>query len=275
MKKTVFRFKIYLFSLLFLFIFGWWFWKIYLPESLQSYSYTQTVQKDQNLIVSQPYKNGLVVLQYIGFTVGFDTLRKNPAWVSCHLKSEWLKAEKTLAERDFKPDPDLPVHWMSDLADFKRSGYDRGHLARQADMRGRSLVCEQQACFLVNISPQKADFNQTTWLNLENAVQRWTHQTGDLWVIAGPWFDNKRELLNHNTDIPDGFYKIVVKNQQGRIAFQSFLFQQNDRSLDLAAYSVPIDSVEKLTGIDFFADLPDSLENLVEQQKFKLWKNWR
>jgi len=275
MKKKFFSFKTSLFIFLALSFFCWWLWKIYFPELEQDFLYRQNVQQNHNLIISQPQKTGMVTLHYLGFSVGFDTLRKNPGWVSYHLKSEWLKAGKTLAERDFKPDPALPAHWMADLADFKRSGYDRGHLARQADMRGRSLLCEEQACFLVNISPQKAEFNQTTWLNLENAVQRWTHQSGELWVVAGPWFDNQRELLNQNTDIPDGFYKIVIKNQQNRVAFQSFIFKQNDRSLDLATYSVPIDSVEKLTGIDFFADLPDSLENLVEKKKFKLWKNWR
>lgn len=275
MKKKSGNMKLFFIFVFFSTLFFAWFLKVYLPEKNQDVLVKRPTSSDDKLIFGTPKKNGLVYLEYIGFIVGFDSVRKNPAWVAYNLKSSWLKADKILAERDFKPDPKIPRHWMADLTDFKRSGFDRGHMARQADMRGRSLLCEQEACYLVNISPQKAEFNQKTWLNLENAVQKWANQYGELWIITGPWFDGKKELLNRNTEIPDGFYKIVVNEKTGRFSFQSFIFEQNDRSLDLNKYAASIDSVEKLTGIDFFSELPDSLESQIEKRKFKLWSGWR
>lgn len=275
MKKRAGKLKTLLLFFLFTGLFFWWLIRIYLPESRQELLITEPFPDNAKQLFGKPKAKGLINLDYIGFTVGYDTIRKNPVWVAYNLKSNWLKADKILAERDFKPDPELPSRWMSALADFKKSGYDRGHLARQADMRGRSLLCEQEACYLVNISPQKAKFNQKTWLNLENAVQKWANINKEVWIVAGPWFDNQKELLNQNTEIPDGFYKIIVKNNQGRFAFQCFVFRQSDLSLDLNSYITPIDSVESLTGIDFFTELPDSLEDKIESSKFKLWKGWR
>ena len=55
-----------------------------------------------------------------------------------------------------------------------------------------------------------------------------------------------------------------MDNKKPEIKAIGFVLANQNSKLPLKSFAVTVDSVEALTGIDFFADLPDSLEELLE-----------
>ena len=279
-KKMSYKKKFIIVSILVFIAFSFWYIKIYRSEGrVSKLIFPEGSGKYEHLIFGMPQGLDLDILEYTGFYSGYNSKVKNPVWVAYYLKKQYLQAKKILKRRKFKKDPNLSSSLSAGLNDYKKSGYDRGHLARQADMYGRNKKCEEEACYLTNIVPQKPNFNRKVWLNLENAVQKWTMKAGELWIISGPVFDSFHTYLHdkeRGVEIPDGFYKILVrKNKSAGYDFLSFLMNQESTSLDLVDYIVSIDSVEQVTNLDFFHLLEDNTEDYLEKEKFKLWKNWR
>lgn len=68
--------------------------------------------------------------------------------------------------------------------------------------------------------------------------------------------------------MPDRYYKVVAAPYVDPPRGIAFLFDNSDEQPRMRALAVTIDSVEKLTGIDFFYNLPDSIETPIES---KLW----
>lgn len=214
-----------------------------------------------------PYKQ---LLERIGYTASHDPSWKIPHWVSYHVTAQYVNAPK-LVERKFKPDPDLPVGQRAELSDYKNSGYDRGHLARQADMRGRNKQCELEACYLSNIAPQKPSYNRKIWLRLEDKVQDWAKRYGEVWVITGPVFVNgqvNKTIGGNKVAVPGYFYKIVVRQDGNMPKVLAFIIGQdaplNSNTKLLTPFLVSVDKVEGLTCLDFLHELPDSIEDSLE-----------
>ena len=95
---------------------------------------------------------GPFVLHRDGYSVCYDGRTKNPIWVYEHLTKDSISGPARRQNR-FKEDPDLPKHLRSTLEDYKRSGYDRGHLAAAANHRYSQLVMNE-TFLLSNMSPQ-------------------------------------------------------------------------------------------------------------------------
>lgn len=207
----------------------------------------------------------------IGYVVSHDPNWKIPHWVSYHLTKHYVKAEALVPGKPFKADPDLPPGQRAELADYKNSGYDRGHLARQADMRGRNKQCEFESCYLSNIAPQLPSLNQKIWLHLENKVQKWAEKFGGVWVITGPIFKDgkiRKTIGSNRVAVPAQFYKIVVRNVHGKPEVLAFIIDQNtpcnDETKRLTQFLTSVNRVEELTGLNFLRELPDDIEDAIE-----------
>lgn len=231
-------------------------------------------------------RSNIVLKKYIGYACGYNRERKISDWVSYKLMKEYLYKKKILKKKKFKPAPSIKVEFSARLSDYKRSGYDRGHLARQADMYGRNLKCELEACYLTNIAPQKPNFNRKIWLNLENLVQKWSKKFGTLYILTGPIFDNDKTYLKKENiiEIPDSFYKIVIREIEKKqekhkkqeiiksYKILTFLLDQDDTSMNPESYLVSIDSIETLTGLNFFHLLEDYTEDEIEKKiETRVW----
>lgn len=210
----------------------------------------------------------------IGFAVGYDLDKKSALWVSYNLRKDFYNGKKYLKKRIFQKDYRINTKFSTKLADYKYSGFDRGHLVRQGDLKGRSYKCELEGCYLTNIVPQLPDFNRIYWLNLENAVSGWACDYDELWVVAGPIYDDDVQFIKKGSDVdlPDYFYKIVVARDGDSYLATAYLLNHFTESLDLSDFIVSIDSVEALAGIDFFHTLNDSIENFFEKEKGKVWR---
>jgi endonuclease G, mitochondrial len=204
------------------------------------------------------------ILSHLGYTLSFDTPRHIASWVAYS-----LTAEETVAvvERNnhFQPDPLLRNCSVSN-ADYQGSGYDRGHLAPSADMC-YSYQTMVESFYLTNITPQVPGFNRGIWKKLEDQVRQWAVDERIVYVVTGPVLRNGLPTIGiNNVPIPEYFYKVVLDYTNPEIKGIGFIIPNQGSQNPLQSFAVSIDSVEKVTGIDFFHQLPDEQENLVERK---------
>ncbi len=84
--------------------------------------------------------------------------------------------------------------------------------------------------------------------------------------MAGPVIQSDLKRLGKNrVGIPRQFYKVICTTRTKEPSGIGFLFENRGYGkTPLQALAVPIDSVEKVTGIDFFPLLPDAVEKRME-----------
>jgi endonuclease G, mitochondrial len=140
-------------------------------------------------------------------------------------------------------------------------GYDRGHLAPSADFRWSSKALSESFLYS-NMSPQVADFNRDSWAKLEDLLRAYVMENKvPLYVVTGPVLREGLHVIERSKNkvaIPVYYYKVAWdKVNQRAIAF---VMPNKKCEYPLQSYAVPIDSVESLTGIDFFPKIDASLE---------------
>jgi len=211
-----------------------------------------------------------------GFMVGYSEWRGNPLWVTYHLRPI-SKTKKLKRPSRFKTD------WRSfrrvSHDDYRKSGYDRGHMAPNyaiSNVYGRAGQLD--TFVMTNITPQRPHLNQKLWQRLEDVeANKFATWFKDMWVITGPIFDENITKLRSGVEIPDAFYKIYVvspKKKGGVPKTLSFIIPQKVKGNEsLAKYVSSIDEVEKRTGFDFLSKLPDDIEQKVESSTTS--KGWR
>ena len=201
-----------------------------------------------------------------GFTLSYDEEWEQAEWVAYVLERKNLQQKWGERPRNFRTDPEVSTGSASD-ADYRGSGYDRGHLAPFADFAWNDDLA-RETFYLSNISPQARQFNQGVWRELEELTRDWANRFKRLYVVTGPVMtqDPKGTIGRQNrVAIPAAYYKILLDlddPEQKGIAFVI----PNEISFDpLPKYVVSIDEAERLTGIDFFPQLmPEDLEARLE-----------
>ncbi|MEM9676344.1 MAG: DNA/RNA non-specific endonuclease [Bacteroidota bacterium] len=193
------------------------------------------------------------------------------SYVEEHEQAEWVAYELTKAEvltntdrtDDFREDPKI-LTGSASLNDYRRSGYDRGHLAPAGDM-GFSQVAMSESFYLSNMSPQDRAFNRGVWKSLEESVRDWAVANGSLYVITGPVFGNDLKKIGENgVSVPTYYYKVLLDYQQPGIKAIGFLLPNEGTSQLPQDFIETIDNIEAYTGLDFFLELPDDLEEELE-----------
>lgn len=204
------------------------------------------------------------VLHNPGFEVGYSAGRRQPLWVAYRAASVRYKR---IGPRpaDFSPDPRVsdPVG----PRDYAHSGYDRGHLAPNYIIGKLYGQAAQHATFLLtNVSPQTARLDQLLWQRLEEAeADIVAPLAGNLPVLVGPVFGAHPPKLKGGVAIPDAFYRIWLDHRSAQPRVLAFIMPQNVCGPEpIGNYVTSVDEVERRTGLDFFAELDDAVENRIE-----------
>ena len=186
-----------------------------------------------------------------------------PNWVAYILTKDELNA---VVDREgaFVPDPLAKGEKMS-TSQYTNSGYDRGHMAPAADFKF-SAVAMEECMYLSNICPQVPSLNRGRWLTLENKVRDWAAAYDSVLVIVGPVVKaNYKTIGTMGVVVPEAFFKIVARLDGDGYKVLCFLMPNEKCPDDIYNYCVTIDSVEALTGHDFFYTLPDEVEADLEK----------
>ena len=215
------------------------------------------------------------IIEHTGFVVSFNKELGQPNWVAWELTAEEAEGAVPRAD-DFLPDPQVPEAYRVTTADYRGSGYDRGHMCPAADMKW-SYKAMNDCFYMTNICPQDHSLNAGSWSTLEKACRRWALREGSVYIAAGPVFkDGKRPAKigqEHPVAVPDGFFKVVLSLRKGAEKAIGFYYENNSVKQPMEQTAMSVDAVEALTGMDFFPALDDDLENRLEAT-FKL-KEWR
>jgi endonuclease G len=189
-------------------------------------------------------------LCYSEFAILHSGVTRTPLWSAEHLTRAQVDTARALdREGTFHPDPKLPKGERAELADYARSGFDRGHMAPSGDMPDRQA--QQESFSLANIVPQNPDNNRNLWSDIEAAVRRLARREGVVYVVTGPIFQGEDlQQLNGRVLVPTHVFKaIYVPRRQQAGAYVA------PNAPGHAWKAVSIAELEQLTGIDVFPTL--------------------
>jgi len=89
----------------------------------------------------------------------------------------------------------------------------------------------------------------------------------EVWVIVGPVFDNEAKTLRCGVEIPVAFYRVFLDEENGQPRMLALVVPQGAKAGDtLERYLTSVNMVEELTGVDFFSELEDTLEERLEAE---------
>jgi endonuclease G len=153
-------------------------------------------------------------LCYGEFAVLHSGLTRTPLWSAERLlPAQLLAAHELSRENAFHAEPQLPPAERAELADYARSGYDRGHMAPNGDMSDRAA--QYESFTLANMVPQDADTNRHLWAAIESAVRKMARREGALFVVTGPAFLGGKLQKVGKVLVPTHLYKAVYSPRQG------------------------------------------------------------
>jgi endonuclease G len=215
------------------------------------------------------YETWFRILRNDGFILGYSDLRGNPLWV------EYALTPLPENEPSLKRPNRFETDWRSinrvSHDSYQQSGYDRGHMApNYAISRLYGKEGQVDSFLMTNISPQKSKLNQRVWQRLEEVeIQHFAKRFGKVWVITGPVFNGTIERLKSDwtVEIPDAFYKIYIAkpNPNAHPIALGFVIPQTVKGKEpLMQFVTSVDHIEAQTGLDFFPELDDKVEDAVE-----------
>jgi len=218
-------------------------------DSLYSVAYLPTSTTKQ--IVKHQY-----------YTLSYNEKFEQAEWVAYELKKENL-INRNYKRPYFIEDPKV-MTGSADWRNYKKSGYDKGHLCPAVDMEFDENAYND-TFYTSNISPQKHDFNSGIWNRLEQKTRYWAEKYNDIYVVTGGILkDSDKKIGTEKVSVPTYFYKIVLAKSGNEHKAIAFLVPNEDSDKSLYDFVVPIETLEKMTGIDFFPNL----KNLKSSQSF-------
>lgn len=230
-------------------------------------------------------------VQILNYALEWDNTKRHANWVAFTFDTT-TSADNVKRTDAWSVDPKLPAEMQVQESDHKNDGFDKGHLCASED-RVYLKEANEQTFYYSNMSPQLKDFNGGFWRKLETRVQTWGRSTADgvydkVYVTKGGTLNKllknfKGTTVNGGTPTTDAngftihglacpeYYFMAVLSQKDDV-FHAIAFlvphkegmTENPSSDELKEYVVSVNKLEEETGIDFFCNLPDVLENEVE-----------
>jgi len=210
------------------------------------------------------------IVHHEGYSLSYSESHEQAEWVAYELKKEQLSNANF--ERPYFEIDNAVKTGAASWKNYKNSGYDRGHLCPAGD-RNYSESAYDETFLTSNITPQEHDFNAGIWNTLEQKVRYWANKYDGIFVVTGGVLEKGLQTIGEEqVAVPKRFYKIILDNNKGHIKMIAFLIPHQNSEDPLYKFVVSVDEVEKLTGIDFFPELDDSIVSKLEASSN--YKNW-
>lgn len=250
---------------------------------------------DSYLDVISLNKDKEQILSRIGYRTSYNNKTCNPNWVAWHLTKEhadgpyprkgvpYYAEDGSVCGIGVITNETFRNGYIVDLEaekprqehlDWREhpSNIDHGHMCPAADCKWSKEVMNQ-SFLLTNMCPQNHNLNEGDWAMLEDRCRKWAIKYGDIYIVAGPIFNNDIEKTfgPNIVAIPDAFFKVVLC-MQGTPKAIGFVFKNDSSSQPMRNQVKTVDEIEEITGFDFFSSLPDSIENRIEAiSEIKYW----
>ena len=251
---------------------------------------------NSKVIVHYDYNNQLYDPDDVNFSSEWDCAKKSQRW-SCYIITVKNRTKNANRSGDGYPnDPAITdaERWSTDYIYGSSYGtgshpydtsFDHGHICPSND-RVYSSNANNQTFYLTNMQPQYKVFNGShpdhkysgLWIKMENYLHGFKLNPSDtMYVCKGGTIDKEDQILTRiqgKLIVPKYFFSaiLVKKMVNGKAYYKAIgfwfphtnVYHGDDK---LSDYAVSIDELEEKTGIDFFCNLPDDIENQVERQK--------
>lgn len=231
---------------------------------------TTDVSNSDNYLLLKP--------QYV---LSYSKSRNLANWVAWELNKSWMGDAKR--QNDFRPDASLPKGWYQvTTKDYTGSGFDRGHLVNSED-RGQSVETNSSTFLMVNIVPQAPDNNQGVWVQLEEFSRDLARQGKELYIVAGghgtggEGKNGKASQLKGKIAVPATMWKAILvlddpaKGLAGVTAntrtIAVIMPNKQGREGKWQNFCASVEDVQKLTGYDFFSNVPPEIQKQIESKK--------
>lgn len=234
--------------------------------------------------------NSIVIVHYtsngeINYSVEWDIEKQSQRW-SCYQIYAGNRGSNTSRyygnpQYPFDPELSSETPYFDGEDPFKGSGFDHGHICPSAD-RLNSAEANFQTFYLTNMQPQYNAFNAGVWAHMEDFMRdKITKSSSDtLFLCKGGTIDNESQILMHRSNgliVPKYFFMAALLKRSkdwSNVGALGFFIEQrktdnyartsDGTKYDLSTYVVNINELERLTGLDFFCNLPDDIEEVVE-----------
>lgn len=232
----------------------------------------------------------------INYSVEWDSDKKAQRWSCYQMYAANRGGNNSRVIDGYLFDEDMPNHDVNYVSNeygevfdpFWSSGYDHGHICPNSD-RKYSREANRQTFFLTNMQPQRNIFNAGLWLSMENKLTKnwWPTSTADtLYVVKGGTIDSEENIIEYISNrqrsatakrgfipVPRYFFMALLRKQYNKkqeawgykaLAFWAEHLNEDHKNDPLGNYVINIRELERRTGIDFFCNLPDAIEENVE-----------
>ena len=212
------------------------------------------------------------------YALSYNASRKVPNWVSWHLDAADLGTQDR--QNDFRRDDTLPARLaQATLADYRGSGFDRGHMCPSGD-RTASEDANSETFLLSNMVPQAGNNNRGPWEDLESYSRDLVEGGQQLFIVAGPVFRGRDEAIGRGVAVPDQTFKVIVVLDAAdgdgpadvtRATRVIGVMIPNDdakvaQSDDWEQFRVPVRTIEDATGLDFLSEVDPRVQDAVERR---------
>lgn len=203
------------------------------------------------------------------FSIEYDKSKKHSRWVAFRFDNQTKQQNVSRSDEPFDADPSISSEFQRVRADFAQ--YNRGHICASAD-RLYSREVNEQTFYYTNMSPQKREFNKGVWLKLEGNVQSWGRSctaADTLYVVKGGTIDKEEQIKEYiNGDrskpVPKYYFMALLFKKGESFKAIAFWTDHDNPSAKPVDCALSIDELEEKTGIDFFPNVNDKLENALE-----------
>ena len=211
------------------------------------------------------------IIEHTGHIVSYNSVWNEPNWVAWELTREETRAPYRKRNSDFEPDPLVEGKKIT-THDYTKSGYTRGHMAPSGDMKWDEDAMNE--CYYTsNICPQNKELNAGLWEEVESLSRTWARRYGKVWICCGPIVDDVHLMVKSKIAVPSSFFKVICAEQNNRYHAIGFIFPNEDCKGRIWQYAYSVDEVERITGHDFFYNLPDDIEDKIEaDDTFNFWR---
>nr|XP_020650576.1 endonuclease G, mitochondrial [Pogona vitticeps] len=202
------------------------------------------------------------------YVLCYDPRARSALWVVEQLNAATVSGSSERAACDFREDDSVHEYHRATNADYRASGFDRGHLAAAANHKD-SQQAMRDTFYLSNIAPQNPHLNQNAWNNLEKYCRSLTKYNKNVYVCTGPLFLPRTEtdgkmyvryqvIGKNHVAVPTHFFKVLILEKPGgEIELRSYVMPNSpvDEKIPLERFLVPVESIERASGLLFVPNI--------------------
>jgi endonuclease G len=222
----------------------------------------------QNYLIQKPY-----------YSLSYNHHKRTANWVSWHLDQNDIGYSDR--QNNFRADDALLSNWYHVKAsDYKKSGFDRGHLCPSAD-RTSSSTANSSTFLMSNMIPEAPKHNRQTWAQLERFTRDLVADGNEVYVIMGCYGIGgtgskgyRKTIISGNIQVPARIWKVLVVLPKGnqdlkRINTKTRVIavdtpNNNTINSNWRLYLTSVDAIEKVTGYDLLNRVSIDVQKVLE-----------